>query len=114
MCVAGTPRRPIGYLNGLELGSYYSRYSITSLFTGVLAAVGIPNQTDTSLPQNHIYDKVVTGRIDLNKLWNVKVEGHFMDGYGNASYPAGFYSQQNSQGFHPNTNALFIKTGLNF
>ncbi|MFZ1009297.1 MAG: hypothetical protein WAN65_20820, partial [Candidatus Sulfotelmatobacter sp.] len=70
----------------LELGSYYSRYSIISFFTGVLAAVGIPNQTDTSLPQNHVYDKVITGRVDLNKFWNVKVEGHFMDGYGSASY----------------------------
>lgn len=98
----------------LEVGSYYSRYSIISLFTGVLAAVGIPNQTDTSLPQNHIYDKVITGRVDLNKFWNVKVEGHFMDGYGSGSYPSGFYAQVNSQGFRPNTNALVIKTALNF
>lgn len=98
----------------LEVGSYYSRYSIISLFTGVLAAVGIPNQTDTSLPQNHIYDKVITGRVDINKFWNVKVEGHFMDGYGSGSYPSGFYAQVNPQGFRPNTNALVIKAALNF
>jgi hypothetical protein len=98
----------------LELGSYYSRYSIVSVFTGALSAVGVPNQTDTRLPQNHIYDKVITGRVDINKFWNVKVEGHFMNGYGSGSYPSGFYPQENLQGFRPNTNALVIKTALNF
>lgn len=97
----------------LQVGSYYSRYSITSIFLGLLAELS-PNQTDTSQPQNHIYDKVVTARVDLNRFWNVKIEGHFMDGYGSASYPDGFYPQVNPRGFQPNTNALFIKTSLNF
>jgi len=95
----------------LEVGSYYSRYTITSLFYGLMA---LPNQTDTSLPANHIYDKVVTARVDLNRFWNVKVEGHFMDGYGVSTYPDGFYPQVNSQGFKPNTNALVVKTSFNF
>jgi hypothetical protein len=80
---------------------------------GTLAPTYI-NQTDTSLPANHIYDKVITARVDLNKFWNVKLEGHFMNGYGNSSYPDGFYPQVNPQGFRPNTNALVIKTGINF
>jgi hypothetical protein len=94
-------------------GSYYSRYTITSIFFGVLGGL-VPNQTDTGLPLNHVYDKVVTARIDLQKFWNVKVEGHFMNGYGEASYPDGFYPQLNPQGFTPNTNALVIKTSFNF
>jgi hypothetical protein len=44
----------------------------------------------------------------------MKVEGHFMDGYGIALYPDGFYPQQNRQGFQPNTNALVVKTGFHF
>jgi len=97
----------------LEIGSYYSRYSITSIITGALAPTYI-DQTDTNLPANHIYDKVITARVDLNRFWNVKVEGHFMNGYGNSTYPDGFYPQQNPQGFAPNTNALVMKTSFNF
>ena len=103
----------------LEVGSYYSRYSVTSVLGGALAALQIaegsdPNQTDTSLPDNHIYDKVITSRVDLNRFWNVKIEGHFMNGYGNVPYPDGFYPQVNPQGFKPNTIALVLKTSVNF
>lgn len=100
-----------------ELGSYYSRYSITSVASGPLDDMFpwlFPDQTDTTRPDGHIYDKVVTGRLDLNKFWNVKIEGHFMDGYGDSSYPNGFYFQVNPQGFKPNTNALVLKTSVNF
>jgi hypothetical protein len=97
----------------LAVGSYYSHYSITSVSGGPLGAV-LPNQTDTSLPANHIYDKVVTVRVDLNKFWNVKLEGHFMNGYGASTYPDGFYPQANPLGFKPDTNALVLKTSLNF
>jgi hypothetical protein len=98
--VAGSYR----VMKWLELGSYYSRYTITSTFM---------NLQDTSLPSGHDYDKAVTGRVDINRYWNVKVEGHFMDGYGYGPYPNGFYPQENSQ-FKPNTNALVLKTGFNF
>ncbi len=97
----------------LALGSYYSRYSVTSV-SGGPAAFLFPSQTDTSLPANHIYDKVITARVDLNKYWNVKLEGHFMNGYGVSTYPDGFYPQVNPQGFQPNTDALVIKTSVNF
>jgi hypothetical protein len=96
-----------------ELGSYYSHYSITSITYGVLAGL-LPNQTDTSLPANHVYDKVISGRVNLNRFWNVKVEGHFLDGYGRSTYPDGFYPQVNPQGFKPNTDALVVKTGFSF
>ena len=86
----------------LELGSYYSR----------LVAVWA---TDHNAPDNHLYDKVVTARVDLTRFWNVKVEGHFMDGYGAPSmYPVGFYTQDNPQGLKPKTALLMLRTGFNF
>jgi hypothetical protein len=89
----------------LELGSYYSRYTVTSSYGHL---------SDTTLPALHDFDKVVTGNIDVNRFWNLKIEGHFMDGYGNAPYPNGFYPQVNPRGFHPNTNALVMKTSFKF
>lgn len=88
----------------LEVGSYYSRYTIDDNGTG-----------STSMPANHIYDKVVSGRVDLNRFWNLKIEGHFMDGYGYGAYPDGFYaSLANQNSFKPQTNALVLKTGFHF
>ena len=98
----------------LELGSYYSRYSITSVSGGGALSAFAPHETDTNLPANHIYDNVITARIDVAKFWNVKIEGHFMDGYGSSTYPNGFYPQVNAQGFKPNTNALVVRTSLDF
>jgi hypothetical protein len=97
----------------LELGSYYSRYTMTTHYEGILGMV-FPPRVDTSRPENHIYDKVVSARIDLNRFWNVKLEGHFMDGYGDGPYPDGFYPGDNPAGFKPNTNALVLRTGFNF
>ncbi len=108
--VAGSYR----ILKRLQLSSYYSRYTIVAIFGGELAAIGVPNETDTSLPANHIYDKVVCGRVDLNRFWNVKIEGHFMNGYGESEYPDGFYPQVNPNGFQTDTNALVVRTGVNF
>ena len=88
----------------LEFGSYYSHYTITSTFLKL---------TDTSLPQGHDYDKAITARVDINRFWNVKVEGHFIDGYGFGPYPNGFYPQQNPT-FAPSTKGLVLKTGFNF
>jgi hypothetical protein len=97
----------------ISLGSYYSHYSITTGSGGPLAAL-FPDHTDTSLPANHIYDKVITARLDLKRFWYLKVEGHFMNGYGDGTFPDGFYPQVNPQGFKPDTDALVVKTGMNF
>jgi hypothetical protein len=107
--VSGTYR----VMKRLALGSYYSRYSVTSVSGGPEGAYA-PHQTDTSLPGNHVYDKVITGRVDLNQFWNLKVEGHFMDGYGFSTFPDGFYPEVNPRGFSANTNALVVKTGISF
>jgi hypothetical protein len=97
----------------LQIGSYYSRYTVSNIVSGALAPF-YPPATDTGLPANHDYDKVITGRVDLKRFWNVKIEGHFMNGYGSGPYPNGFYTQVNPQGFKPNTNAVVVKTSLYF
>jgi hypothetical protein len=94
----------------LELGSYYSHYTIS----GNIDAPGQSFAASVSDPSRHLYDKVVTARIDLKNYWYVKVEGHFMDGYGGFYYPDGFYPMVNPQGVQPNTNALMVRTGMSF
>jgi len=60
MYAAGMPRNVPSY-ETLAVGSYYSRYSVTSVTGGPDAAYA-PSQTDTSLPAEHVYDKVITAR----------------------------------------------------
>jgi hypothetical protein len=88
----------------ISAGTYYSHYTITSSDNGL---------TDTSQPNAHDFDKVVSGKVDINRFWNVKVEGHFIDGYAFGPYPNGFYPQQNPT-FAPTTKALVMKTSFNF
>ena len=97
----------------LEIGSYYSFF--------------IPHwNQDWTPPGNHITDKVVTARIDLTKFWTVKVEGHFINGYGQVDSARGFYDLAAPGGpagpgvasavttTKPLTNMLVIKTGFTF
>ena len=99
-------------LKHLELGAYYSHYVVRNTGNEELAPFIGP--MEPSLPQNHIYDKVIAGHLDVNRHLYFKVEGHFMDGYGWATAPNGFYPQQNLDGFASNTNAAVIKTGFHF
>jgi hypothetical protein len=87
----------------LEVGSYHSRYLIDA---GNLQA--------NMLADDHVYDTAVTGRVDLNRFWNVKVEGHFMDGYGDTVMAHGFYLRVNQQGFDSTTKLLVVRTGVSF
>jgi hypothetical protein len=85
----------------LEIGAYYSRF--------------YPDWADYhSDPANHIFDKVAAIRLDLTNHWDVKIEGHFMNGYASGDALRGFYLQDNPQGFKPNTNLLVIRTGVEF
>jgi hypothetical protein len=52
-------------------------------------------------------------RIDIKRYWNIKVEGHFMDGYGSPDSVHGFYEPQNPFGFQRSTHMLVIRTGFN-
>jgi hypothetical protein len=95
----------------LAVGSYYSRWAVAWVDT----MAGLVESPSQSAPDRHLYDKVVTARVDLTKFWNVKVEGHFMDGYGAPGmYPDGFYTATNLQGLKPTTNLLLVRTGWNF
>lgn len=85
----------------LDLSTLYKRGRLTA-------------SLNRDLPGNHIHDKVGTLRIDLFKFWDVKIEGHFMDGFNNNQYPAGFYMPDNPQGYKPKTNLLIVRTGWNF
>jgi hypothetical protein len=82
-------------------GSYYSRF--------------YPDVTlDPGTPDTHIWDKVVTGRVDFNSHLYLKVEGHFIDGHGDAHSARGFYAQTNPNGVASYTNMLVIRTGFSF
>jgi hypothetical protein len=85
-----------------ELGSYYSR--------------GIAHMDSSDIPDNvtHILDKVVCLRYDITTAWNVKVEGHFMNGVGSKFLPWGFYPSVNPQGLVDQTPLLVVRTGWYF
>jgi hypothetical protein len=85
----------------LELGAYESRFC------------PVPGQSSTP-PTNHIYDTVAAAKIELTAHWDLKIEGHFMDGYGLPYSFRGFYPQENPAGLKPKTNMLVIRTGWNF
>lgn len=87
----------------LQLGAYFSRFTLQSPdnFSGAVDA--------------HINDIVATARIDLNRWAYIKVEGHFMDGYGAPGlYPSGFYTVDNPQGLVNDTNSILLKAGFKF
>lgn len=95
----------------LVLGGYYSRWTV-SWWTTLPGTVQPPSPDS---PGRHLYDKVAAARVDLTRYWHLKVEGHFMDGYGTTNvYPSGFYVQDNPQGLRPRTNLLLIRTGWSF
>jgi hypothetical protein len=88
----------------VQVGSYYSHYKIN-----------VPDNYLIPAGNGFDHDKVLTARFDLNRFFNIKVEGHFMHGVGMPDdYPNGFYSVDNPQGLKPNTKALVIKTSFKF
>lgn len=80
-----------------EVGTYHSRFWVKAPSIPLPAA-------------NHIYDQVATVRFDVNKFWSVKVEGHFMDGYGDLYSAHGFYTGENPGGLKPTTNLVVIRS----
>jgi hypothetical protein len=89
----------------MEVGSYYSHYHVT-LINPVVPVTG-PGR-------DHIFDKVATVRFDIARFWDLKIEGHFMDGVGNPGFAHGFYPQDNPQGLTPSTNMLVLRTSWYF
>lgn len=85
----------------LEFGSYFGQFRPNTKVRVVDAA---------SKRQN---DLALTARVDVTRSWNLKVEGHVMDGYGDRQ-GHGFYPGSNPGGFHSRTNLLVLRTGVNF
>jgi len=90
----------------LEIGTYHSRF--------------LPNanrnvEGENFLPPaaRHINDQAITARFDVKRYWDLKVEGHFMNGYGDPATSRGFYPQNNPAGLQPRTNLLIIRLGFN-
>ena len=86
----------------LQVGVYHSNFHVDNP----------ANPADTA--SNHIYDEVGTARYDFNPFWDLKVEGHFMDGYGDIYSAQGFYTRWNPDGFKPRTDMLVLRTSFNF
>ena len=86
----------------LELGTYHSRF-----------LVDYPDNPRDPYA-NHIYDQTISARFDIYRWWNFKVEGHFVDGYGDVFSAHGFYTRSNPNGLKPTTNLLVLRSGVNF
>jgi hypothetical protein len=85
----------------VELGTYYSHYHVDT------PTAGDPNST-------HINDNTATVRFDLMSHWDLKIEEHFIRGYGGTYSAHGFYTTQNPNGYKPNTDLLVVRTGWSF
>jgi hypothetical protein len=85
-------------LKWLAVGTYHSRF---------IANWGL-NHGD---PENHIFDQTVTGRFDINKSVDFKLEGHFINGcMVNTALDRGFYiGPPNPNGLKPTMNMLVAR-----
>lgn len=84
----------------VELGSYYNNFAVD-------------RRLDFS-PTNGIRGPVVSARFDVNRMWNIKAETHFIDGYGTPISSRTFYPSTNPQGMKPKTTVFLIRTGFAF
>ena len=91
-----------------ELGAYNSRFFPNDDQQYGTFPVPLPPAA------RHIFDQVLTARIDITRFLDFKIEGHFIDGYGDPSSFRGFYPRDNPLGFQPTTNLLILRMGVNF
>jgi len=84
----------------LEVGTYHSRFVLNWHM----------NHGD---PRNHIFDQAVTARFDLTKYFDLKVEGHWLDGAMiNSGLNRGFYAAPNPDGLSPTMRLLVVRIGF--
>ncbi len=88
-------------IDRLELGTYHSRFYVDA-------------PTSLAPAADHIFDQAITARVEITKSWNIKAEGHFMDGYGDLYSARGFYLRSNPAGLKEKTNMLVLRTGFSF
>jgi hypothetical protein len=85
----------------IEVGTYNSRFYVDN------------PQDKTDPAANHIYDQTVTVRYDVRNWWDLKVEGHFINGYGDVYSARGFYLRDNPT-LKPSTDMLVVRAGWYF
>ena len=79
----------------LEVGAYNSRYYVDK-------------PGDLRPAASHIFDQTITARFDITRWWSLKVEEHFMDGFGDTYSIHGFYLRDNKN-LQPKTDMLVIR-----
>lgn len=84
----------------VEMGSYYSEYR--------------SQRSQGFNFGNGIRGPVVTARFDINRYWNIKAEGHFIEGYGEALSSRTFYRSSNPQGLVGRTNVFLLRSAFSF
>lgn len=84
----------------VEFGSYYSEFR---------------SQRNRAFNfGNGIRGPVTTVRFDINRYWNIKAEGHFIEGYGDPLDTRTFYFSSNPQGLQGRTNVFLLRGGFSF
>lgn len=84
----------------LELGAYHSR----------IVRDWLANHGD---PKNHIFDQVITARMDLTSYLDFKVEEHFIDGADIDSVMSrGFFAASNPGGIKPQMKMFVMRLGF--
>jgi hypothetical protein len=90
--------------NKLTAGSYFSRVWGTS-FNDTFRWV----YYDPSKPEFYSNDTVVNARYDINRFFYLKIEGHYIDGYLGAFFPA-----TNPNGLQKVTRLAMARAGFTF
>lgn len=80
----------------LTLGAYYSDYWI--LMSG---------DRNRNSPANHQQDVTLNGRLDINRYFYLKMEGHYLRGT-----CSGFYLQTNPNGLQKDTRLFLARVGF--
>jgi hypothetical protein len=84
----------------LEVGAYHARH--------------VRNwEANHGDPSNHIFDQVVTARVDLTHYLDFKAEGHFIDGaLIDSVMSRGFFATSNPNGITPQTKMVVLRLGF--
>lgn len=105
--IANSKDSRFGYLSAayrvtkrFEVGTYHSRFYYTWA-------------APRGLPRNHIFDQVLTARVDLSSHVDFKVEGHFIDGAVSSNITnRGFYAADHRNGIAPSTRLFVMRLGF--
>lgn len=103
----------------LEVGSYYSSFQPdpTQRIVGLrpTEAAQVPplgSGAPPGLATSPIHDQAFTTRLDLARHWDLKLEGHLMDGTGSTISFRGFYDRANPKGLERRTNLIVLRLGF--